>query len=235
MGSTHHPMNTQHVLFPRSWFWRSSWQLLGQGALWRKKGKKLIALEKLGFALLCVLPMCTKLIKNPNVHCSQIYFCYSKGWNPTWIFVAMWMRLKECNLASCHVLGYDKLMLTSAEHNNMSELVTKINHEPWGFGWKHKQSSWIMMGPWLIKTTALCNQRYCRNAYKMYGGIEWGACITNRCSNSFLAVGRSSGFLIKHWRMKSCASLLKCSGIGGSSPFKTLKKNANCARKQNNK
>ena len=41
----------------------------------------------------------------------------------------MWMRLKECNLASCHVSEYDKLMLLSAEQNNMSELVTIVNHE----------------------------------------------------------------------------------------------------------
>ena len=48
---------------------------------------------------------------------------------PNLSLVAMWMRLKECNLASCHVLEYDKLMLLSAEQNNMSELVTIVNHE----------------------------------------------------------------------------------------------------------
>lgn len=88
------------------------------------------------------------------------------------------------------------------------------------------------MGPWLVKPM-LCAIKNVENAYKiMCGGIEWGACVTNRCSDSFLAVGRCSGFILKHWMMKSCASELKWSGIGGSSPFMTLKKNANYTHRQ---
>ena len=187
-------------------------------------------MKRLGFALFSVLPMCTNLMENLNVHCSRLYFCCSRRMEPNLNFVAMWMRLKEWNLASCHVSEYDKLMLTSVEQNNMSEPVTIVDHEPWGLVWKHKQTP-----RWARDSSKpmLCAIKNVENAYKiMCGGIEWGACNTNRCSDSFLAVGRCSGFILKHWIMKSCASVLKCWGIGGSSPFMTLKKNANYTHKQ---
>ncbi len=55
-----------------------------------------------------------------------------------------------------------------------------------------------------------------------------GACDTKGCSSSSLADGRSSGFTRKHCWMKSFVSLLRCWGMGGSSPFVTLKKKPHC-------
>lgn len=158
-----------------------------------------------------------------------IFVC-SRRMEPNLNFVAMWIEIERMQFGIMSCFGIWQIDVKICRKNYMSEPVTIVNHEPWRLVWKHKQTSRWAHDSSKPMLTAIKNVE---NAYKiMCGGIEWGACITNRCSDSFLAVGRCSGFILKHWIMKSCASVLKCLGIGGSSPFMTLKKNANYTHKQ---